>query len=379
MKLDKVKRLVVKVGSSLIVGEDNHIRRDWLATLAEDIAEIKKNGTQIIVVTSGAVALGRNVLGTEYKSKALTLEEKQAAAACGQTALMAAGWATSFQFGGTHALDRWLYPAQILLTLEDTENRRRYLNARNTIETLLNNERVVPVINENDTVATAELRFGDNDRLAARVAQMASADMLLLLSDIDGLYSANPHVDKTARFIEKVDAITPDIEAMAGGVASAVGSGGMVTKIEAAKIALAAGCHMIIASGKTLHPIAAYEKTGHGTWFVASSTPTSARKHWISGAIAPAGVITVDDGAAAALKGGKSLLPAGVTALEGHFGRGDAVLIKDTAGRELGKGLIAYSSEDAARIRGHKSQDIEKILGFKGRSALIHRDDLVLR
>ncbi|MBI3630945.1 MAG: glutamate 5-kinase [Candidatus Sungbacteria bacterium] len=281
MQLGKAKRLVVKVGSSILIGEDGALRRDWLNALAEDIGRFASAGA--------------------------------------------------------------------------------------------------PVINEKDTVATAELRFGDNDRLAARVAQMASADVLVLLSDIDGLYSANPHTDKNAQFISEVREVTPGIEAMAGGVVSAVGSGGMVTKIEAAKIALAAGCHMVIAPGKGLHPLAAYEKEKRGTWFVASSTPTSARKHWISGAIAPAGVIVVDDGAAAALKSGKSLLPAGVKSVEGHFGRGDAVIIRDMAGRELGKGLIAYSSEDAVRILGHKSHEIEKILGFKGRNVLIHRDDLVLR
>jgi len=275
-------------------------------------------------------------------------------------------------------LKRQAATAQLLLTIDDSENRRRYLNARNTLETLLDHG-VVPIINENDTVATAELRFGDNDRLAARVAQMASADALLLLSDIDGLYTANPHTDPAARFISEVREITPDIEAMAGGATSLVGSGGMVTKIEAAKIALAAGCHMAIAPGKEPYPLRRYDESKRGTWFIASSTPVSARRHWISGAIAPAGVIVVDDGAAAALKGGKSLLPAGVKALEGHFGRGDAVIVRDMQGRELGKGLIAYSSEDAARILGHKSQDIEKILGFKGRNVLIHRDDLVLR
>jgi glutamate 5-kinase len=367
MQLSKVKRLVVKVGSSLIVGEDGQPRHAWLGTLAEEIARFS-GAMQVIVVTSGAVALGRAALG--IRSGVLRLEEKQAAAACGQIVLLQA-W--------REALAKHNKPcAQLLLTIDDSENRRRYLNARNTLETLLEHG-VIPVINENDTVATAELRFGDNDRLAARVAQMASADMLLLLSDIDGLYSANPHTDKNAKFIDKVDAVTPEIEAMAGGVVSGVGSGGMVTKIEAAKIALAAGCHMVIAPGKELAPLKRYEESGRGTWFVASSNPTSARKHWISGAIAPAGVIVVDDGAATALGSGKSLLPAGVKAVEGHFGRGDAVIVKDGKGRELGKGLIAYSSEDAVRIIGQQTQDIEKILGFKGRNVLIHRDDLVLR
>ena len=368
MKISDSKRLIIKVGSSLLTAEDGTLRKEWLASLAADIAEHKARGAQVIVVTSGAVALGRAALG--IRTGALKLEEKQAAAACGQIALVQA-WRESLA-------EHKLACAQLLLTIDDSENRRRYLNARNTLETLLEHG-VIPVINENDTVATAELRFGDNDRLAARVAQMASADMLVLLSDIDGLYSANPHVDKNAKFLGEVREITADIEAMAGISASNVGSGGMITKIEAAKIALAAGCHMVIALGKNNNPLKTYADKGHGTWFVASSNPISARKHWISGSIAPTGVIVVDDGAVTALKSGKSLLPAGVKSLEGHFGRGDAVTIKDMAGKELGKGLIAYSSEDALRILGHKSQDIEKILGFKGRSALIHRDDLVLR
>ncbi len=368
MQIAKAKRLVVKVGSSILIGEKGSVRRDWFDSLAADIAALAIRGTQIIVVTSGAVALGRSVLG--IAAGPLKLEEKQAAAACGQI-LLADAWRECL---GKHKLSC----AQLLLTIDDSEDRRRYLNARSTLETLLEHG-VIPVINENDTVATAELRFGDNDRLAARVAQMASADQLVLMSDIDGLYTGNPHHDKNATRIAEVHEITPEIEAYAGASASEVGSGGMITKIIAAKIALAAGCNTVIASGKINHPLKALEETGHGTWFISSSTPKSARKHWISGAIAPAGVITVDDGAAEALKGGKSLLPAGVTKAEGRFERGDAVTIRDRQGRELGKGLIAYGFEDAQRILGHKSQDIEKILGFKGRSALIHRDDLALR
>jgi glutamate 5-kinase len=368
MQLSKSKRLVIKVGSSILIEGDGALRKQWLATLAEDIKARRDQGTQVIVVTSGAVAFGKSVLG--LAGKKLKLEEKQAAAACGQITLVQA-WQESL---AKHHLPA----AQLLLTIDDSENRRRYLNARSTLETLLEHG-VIPIVNENDTVATAELRFGDNDRLAARVAQMASADTLVLFSDIDGLYTANPHTDTNATFIPEVHAITPDIEAMAGISASAVGSGGMITKIEAAKIALAAGCHMAIAPGHPMHPLKTFEDTGRGTWFIASSTPKSARKHWISGAIAPTGVIVVDAGAAEALQSGKSLLPAGVTQVQGHFERGDAVTVKDGEGRELGKGLIAYSSEDALRILGHKSQDIEQILGFKGRSALIHRDDLVLR
>jgi len=367
MQLSKAKRLVIKIGSSTLIGEDGHVRKNWLAAMMEDITAIRERGTHIILVSSGAVALGRRLLGMDASSP--KLEEKQAAAACGQILLMQA-WRESMAKHDFTA-------AQILLTIDDSENRRRYLNARGTLETLLAND-VIPVINENDTVATAELRFGDNDRLAARVAQMVSADYLVLLSDIDGLYTSNPHKDKEASLIQEVREITPEIEAMAGVATSGIGSGGMITKIEAARIALAAGCHMAIVDGKKLHPLQRFEDSGHGTWFIASSNPMSARKHWIIGSVAPAGVVIVDDGAAEALIKGKSLLPAGVKGVEGHFGRGDAVLIKNAKNRELGRGLIAYGSAEAIRIIGHKSHEIEKILGFKGRSALIHKDDLVL-
>jgi glutamate 5-kinase len=365
MQISKAKRLVVKVGTSILIGEDSNVRKSWLAAICEDLAVVYKRGTKVIIVTSGAVALGRKVLG----DAAAKLEEKQAAAACGQIMLVEA-WRGALQKHG-------ISTAQILLTIDDSENRRRYLNARGTLETLLENG-IVPVINENDTVATAELKFGDNDRLAARVAQMASADYLVLFSDIDGLYTSNPHTNKNARFIDKVSQITQDIEAMAGTSASRVGSGGMITKIEAAKIALAAGCHMAVAAGKQLHPLHALEKGGRATWFIASSTPISARKNWIVGSIAPAGVLVVDDGAADALLKKKSLLPAGVKNIESRFERGDTVLIRDMRRKEIGRGLVAYSSEDAARIIGHKSHEIEKILGFKGRNAIVHRDDLVL-
>jgi glutamate 5-kinase len=316
-------------------------------------------------VTSGAVALGRKILG----AVASKLEEKQAAAACGQILLFEA-WRKNLE---KHKFST----AQILLTLDDSEDRRRYLNARSTLEVLLENG-IIPIINENDTVATGELRFGDNDRLAARVAQMVSADCMVLFSDIDGLYTSNPHNDKHAKLIPEVRAITPEIEAMAGVATSGVGSGGMITKIEAAKIALAAGCHMAIAAGKKLHPLRDLEQEGKATWFIASSTPISARKNWIAGSIAPTGVIVVDDGAAEALAKGKSLLAAGVKSAVGNFERGDTILIKNMQQREIGRGLVAYSSEDTKRILGHKSHDIEKILGFKGRNAIVHRDDLVL-
>jgi glutamate 5-kinase len=366
MKPSKARRLVVKIGSSILT-DDGQVRAEWLAGLVEDLADVRKNGTQLIIVSSGAVALGRAVLGVA--SVPMKLEEKQAAAACGQILLMKA-WREQLQPHGMQA-------AQLLLTPHDSDDRRRYLNARNTLETLLQHQ-IVPVINENDTVATAELRFGDNDRLAARVAQMASADMLVLLSDIDGLYTANPHVDTSATLVREVDEITPAIEAMAGAATSSVGSGGMITKIQAAKIALAAGCHMAIAAGKGAHPLKALEETSHGTWFIASSTPLSARKHWIGGAIVPMGVVVVDDGAVSALAQGKSLLPAGVKAVEGRFSRGDAIEVRTLGGQIIGKGLSAYSSEDALRVMGQRSENIEQILGFKGRSALIHRDDLVM-
>jgi glutamate 5-kinase len=366
--LAKAKRIIIKVGSSLLIDEANHVREHWLVSLAQDIAQLKTSGKQVIVVTSGAVALGRHPLG--YGKRTLTLEEKQGAAACGQITLVSA-WAQALA-----KVD--LFPAQMLLTADDSIERRRYLNARNTLEALLENPKAIPVINENDTVATAEIRFGDNDRLAARVAQMAGADMLVLFSDIDGLYSANPAKDKAAKFIAEVKEITADIENMAGGSSSSVGSGGMITKIAAAKIAMGAGCHMVIAQGNVQHPLKALADGGKHTLFVAQESPLGARKRWIAGSIHPAGSLTVDKGAAGALKGGKSLLPAGVVAVDGDFDRGDAVLIRDEAGNTLGKGIIAYGSEDARRIRGKQSQEIEQILGFKRRDVLIHRDDMAL-
>lgn len=366
--LSDARRIVVKVGSSLMIGEDNRVREAWLASLAQDIVQLRKGGKEVIIVTSGAVGLGRDVMG--YGKRALELEEKQAAAACGQIMLFQA-WAMALA-------SEHLSAAQILLTADDSINRRRYLNARATLEKLLEHGKVIPVINENDTVATAELRFGDNDRLAARVAQMVGADMLVLFSDIEGLYSADPRHDKNATFIERVEDITDAIEAMAGGVGSSVGSGGMVTKLQAAKIATAAGCHMMIAKGVEHHPLMALQKDGKHTFFVAKGTPMSARKHWIAGSLHPTGTLVVDDGAAVALKSGKSLLPAGVRAIEGQFERGDAVLVKNAKGVIIGRGLSAYNASDAAKIIGHKSSEIEEILGFKGRAALIHRDDLVL-
>jgi len=366
-RLAEAKRVCVKVGSALLVDpEKGRLNRAWLETFAADVARLRKRGQEVILVSSGAIALGRRHLGLEGR---LRLEESQAAAAVGQIRL-------------AHAYKDLLEQqditvAQILLTLGDTEQRRWYLNARGTLNTLLSLG-AVPVINENDTVATAEIRYGDNDRLAARVAQMAAADCLVLLSDIDGLYTANPHANRHAEFVASVLEITPQIEAMAGGSSSAVGSGGMQTKIAAAKIAMAAGCHLCIAKGAHQRPLKRIEDGARCTWFVPSSTPLATRKQWIAGTLKPAGAIAVDAGAVRALMGGKSLLPAGVTGAVGHFERGDTVSIVAPDGSEVARGICAYSDADAARIIGRRSADIEKVLGFRGRDEMVHRDDLVL-
>ncbi len=366
--LAEAKRLVVKIGSALLVEEQSgDLRRSWLDSLADDIARLKRRGVEVLVVSSGAIAVGRRHLG--LTGKPLKLEEKQAAAATGQIRLAHAYQATLARHGVT--------VAQILLTPDDTEERRRHLNARATIAQLLKLG-AVPVVNENDTVATEEIRFGDNDRLAARVAQMMSADTLILLSDIDGLYTADPRRDAAARRLDTVREITPEIESMAGEAPAGYSSGGMVTKIVAAKIALAAGCRMAIALGSGAHPLVALEDGAPCTWFVPKAGPTTARKRWIAGALKPVGALVVDDGARAALAAGKSLLPAGVVAVDGRFQRGDPVVVRDRQGREVARGLSAYSSADALRIRGHKSREIEQILGYRGRDEMIHRDDLVL-
>jgi glutamate 5-kinase len=321
----------------------------------------------VVVVSSGAVAVGRRRLG--LNPGPLRLEEKQAAAAVGQVGLAHAYQEVLSGHG--------LTAAQVLLTLGDTENRRRYLNARTTLDTLVKLG-AVPVINENDTVATQELRYGDNDRLGARVAMCVGADVLVLLSDIDGLYSADPKVDPNAQLIPEVTALTPEIRAMAGEALPGVGTGGMVTKLMAAQIAMGAGCAMVIAPGKGLGPLQRLENNGPCTWFLADTTPQSARKQWILGAMNPAGAVVVDDGAARALRSGRSLLPAGVAAVEGSFYRGDTILVRDSAGQILGKGLAAYGADAARAIMGHKSTEIEQILGYRGREELIHRDDLVM-
>ncbi|TMJ60381.1 MAG: glutamate 5-kinase [Alphaproteobacteria bacterium] len=370
--LAQARRLVVKIGSALLVDEDGEIHRAWLDALVDDLARCRARSQDVIVVSSGAIAVGRRHLGLH--GRALRLEEKQAAAATGQIRL-----AHAYQ----EALARHrITVAQILLTLEDTEERRRHLNARATFAQLLGLG-AVPVVNENDTIATAEIRFGDNDRLAARVAQMASADMLVLLSDIDGLYSADPRHDPAARHIPLVRDIGADIEAMAGSAPPGYSSGGMVTKLTAARIAMQAGCHMLIAEGRPrldgiAGPLAAIEAGARATLFLPHSEPRSARKAWIAGAVNPAGILTVDDGAVRALRSGKSLLPAGVVGVEGGFDRGDCVIIRNRAGIEAGRGLSAYASGDIRLIAGHKSGEIATILGYRGRDEIIHRDDLVL-
>ncbi|AWU94370.1 glutamate 5-kinase [Azospirillum ramasamyi] len=368
------RRLVVKIGSALLVdGETRQIRRDWLDALADDVAACRKRGQEVVIVTSGAVACGREHLG--LVGRPLKLEEKQAAAATGQIRLAHAYQETLARHDVT--------VAQVLVTLEDTEERRRHLNARNTIDTLLRLG-AVPVINENDTVATAEIRFGDNDRLAARVAQMVSADTLVLLSDIDGLYTADPRKDPDARHIPTVRELTPEIEGMAGEPPPGYSSGGMVTKIAAARVALSAGCRMVIAKGKRMNPLAALERRPEDggalcTWFLPSAEPTSARKAWIAGHVNATGVLVVDDGAMRALSHGASLLPAGVTAVQGEFDRGDVVIVRTQEGREVARGLVAYSADDARKILRHKSTEIPDILGYRGRDEMIHRDDLVVR
>jgi glutamate 5-kinase len=367
-RLTDAKRVVVKVGSALLVDSDKgRLNRAWLESLAADVAACRKRGQEVILVSSGAIALGRRHL--KLGTGKLKLEEAQAAAAVGQIRL-------------AHAYKDLLEAhditvAQILLTLGDTEQRRRYLNARSTINTLLGLG-AVPVINENDTVATAEIRYGDNDRLAARVAQMIGADCLVLLSDIDGLYTADPKEDPDAQFIARVLEITPAIEAMAAGSGSDLGTGGMQTKIAAAKIAVGAGCHFCISLGALPHPLRRIEAGERCTWFVPTSTPVAMRKQWIAGTLKPAGAISVDDGAVRALMDGKSLLPAGVTRAIGRFDRGDTVSIVGPDGTEIARGICAYSDVDTARIIGRKSADIEKVLGFRGRDEIVHRDDLVL-
>ncbi|MCB4767018.1 glutamate 5-kinase [Ancylobacter sp. Lp-2] len=362
------RRIVVKVGSALLVDSARgQLRHAWLAALAEDVGALHRVGKEVLVVSSGAIALGRNLL--KMPKRPLKLEESQAAAAIGQIAL-ARAWSEALAHEGVTA-------GQILLTLGDTEERRRYLNARSTLHKLLE-LKAVPVINENDTVATSEIRYGDNDRLAARVAGMASADLLILLSDIDGLYTAPPNDDPNAQLIPVVPRITAEVEAMAGGAGTELSRGGMKTKIEAGKIATTAGAHMVIGSGKVKNPIRAIEHGARCTWFLAPANPVASRKRWIAGSLEPRGVLHLDAGAVAALRRGSSLLPAGVKKVEGEFTRGDAVVLRGPDGAEIGRGLVAYDHDHAERIKGRSSDEIVGITGFEGRSAMVHRDDLVL-
>jgi glutamate 5-kinase len=366
--LGSARRLVVKVGSALVVDAEHAApRMDWLLGVAEDIAALRAQGVDVIVVSSGAIALARRALG--FTQARLRLEEKQAAASVGQIRL-AQAWTEVLSAQGLTA-------AQLLLTLDDTEDRRRYLNARATLTTLLGLG-CIPVINENDSVATAEIRFGDNDRLAARVAEMVQADQLVLLSDIDGLYTADPRRDPAAAHIPEVAALTPEIEAMGGEPPPGYSSGGMRTKLVAARIATGAGCAMAIALGHTDHPLRALRDGARCTWFLPAPEGRSARKNWILGTLQPLGHLTVDEGAARALALGRSLLPAGVRDIAGSFARGDAVVVRGPDGAPLARGLSAYASTDAARIIGHRSEEIEALLGWRGRDEIIHRDDLVL-
>ncbi len=365
--LARARRLVVKVGSRLLVeAASGALQREWLASLVADLVALRAEGREVLLVSSGAVALGRRALA--LKTGTLRLEESQAAAAVGQVHL-AQAYVEAFHAQGVTA-------AQILLTLEDSEGRRRYLNARETLRTLLALG-AVPVINENDTVATAEIRFGDNDRLAARVAGMVEADCLVLLSDVDGLYTANPQRDPAAQHIAEVRAITLEIEAMAKGPVSGISRGGMESKIAAAKIATAAGASVVIADGHPLHPLRAIASARH-TVFVPHVSPGAARKRWIAGGLAAHGAIVIDDGAERALLSGKSLLPAGMTSFEGEFERGDVVLVKNAEGREIARGLVAYNLAEARLLVGRRTVEIESILGYRGRDEMIHRDDLVL-
>ena len=366
-RLANARRVVIKIGSALFIDQQTGaMNRAWLEGVCADVADMRRAGKEVVIVSSGAVALGRRELNIAGR---LQLEEKQAAAAAGQIVL-------------AHAYQEILRgyaitTAQVLLTLDDSERRERYLNASKTLLTLLGYG-AVPVINENDTVATQELRYGDNDRLSARVAQMVSAECLVVLSDVDGLYTADPRRDANARYVDEVTEITREIVDMAGGTGSSDGSGGMRTKLEAARIAVGAGCRMCIATGRVARPISALLQGGRATWFLPSATPGAARKQWIAGTLRPRGTLRVDAGAERALAAGRSLLPAGVTAVDGPFGRGDAVSVLAADGHEIARGLTAYPADEAARIAGRRSTDIQEILGYSGRDEIIHRDDLVL-
>ncbi len=366
--LESARRVVVKIGSNLLVDSSSgRLRLDWLEGLAADVAAEIASGREVILVSSGSIALGRSVLGFP-QDKPLALEHNQAAAAVGQIRL-------------ARAYEEVLAPhdvvaAQVLLTLDDSDNRRRFLNSRATINALLG-YRVVPIVNENDTVATDEIRFGDNDRLSAQVASMAGADVLILLSDVDGLYTNDPKLQPEARRIDVVREITPEIEAMAGDAGSSTSRGGMRTKLTAAATAMRSGCAMVIVAGDVQRPISALRDGANCTWFLSEDDPKTARKQWIA-SMKPKGWLRIDQGAERALRGGTSLLPAGVVEVTGKFGRGDAVAITNRAGHEIARGLSGYASRDALLIVGRRSSEIEAILGYPARAALVHRDDLVL-
>ena len=364
--LQNARRIVLKIGSSLIA-ESATLRQEWLNTMARDIAQLHGQGCEVIIVSSGAVALGRPRVG--LGSESLTLEEKQAAAAAGQPLLIQA-WQKAFDAHGINV-------AQLLLTLEDSERRHRYLNARATFTTLLTH-RLIPIVNENDTVATAELKFGDNDRLAARVAVMLAADVLVLFSDIDGLYDKNPRLHQDARHIDEVTTLTPEIFAMADGAASALSNGGMKTKLDAAQMVMPAGCSMAIAQGAPLGALATLMAGGKATWFTATTKPQLARKHWIAAAIHLPGAIVIDAGAERAMGQGKSLLPAGILRIDGAFESGDIIGVKTEDGRLLAKGIVGYGAAEANQIRGKKTDALAAILGYVGRNTVIHRDDLAI-
>ena len=365
--VEKYRRLVVKVGSSLLIGEDGHVNRNWLAGLCEDIATLHGRDHEILVVSSGAIAIGSSVLG--INKRRAKLEDLQAAAAAGQVQLAHAYREALAQHGVT--------TAQVLLTPEDTENRRRFLNARGTLARLIERS-VVPVINENDTVATEEIRYGDNDRLAARVAQLVMADALILLSDVDGFYTGDPATDENVEHIAEVTTITEDMQRMAGETRSDFGSGGMATKVQAARIATHAGCATVITSGVVDQPLTVLMAGGRCTLFRAPATPAAARKQWLAGVLEVRGELRLDDGAANALRGGKSLLPVGVVEAVGNFRRGDVVTLVDPAGNELGRGLAEYSYEEAVQLAGRHSENIEDVLGYRGRSVMVHRNELVI-
>ncbi len=364
-RLNDARCIVVKVGSALLVDSTGGLNRPWLESLCKDVIELRRGGAQVVIVSSGAIALGAAHLG--IGAARARLEENQAAAAVGQIQLAHAYQEALSDFG--------VGVAQVLLSLDDSESRRRYLNARGTLTTLLK-QGVVPIVNENDTVATAEIRYGDNDRLAARVAEMVSADVLILLSDVDGLYNRDPQHDAQAEHIPEVRQVSAEIRAMAGARASRLGSGGMATKLDAAAIALAAGCSMVITRGDVSRPIDALQKGARATWFLTEETPRRARKQWIGGTLQPRGELHVDAGAHQALQRGSSLLPAGVVSVAGQFERGDAVRVLFD-GQEIARGLVAYPAAEAAKIAGRRSADIAELLGYSGRDEMIHRDDLV--